>query len=158
VTIPAGGYHVTENKVQWTMGQQRTASGQLYLNVGPFYAGNRTQIGYSSGRVKLANALSLEPGLSINRVTLPYGDFTAKLVTSRLTYTITPMMFVSTLVQYNSSTSTVSTNARLRWEYRPGSEFFLVYTEGRDTLSSRAPTQGLQNRTFVVKVNRLVRF
>jgi hypothetical protein len=50
----------------------------------------------------------------------------------------------------------VSTNARLRWEYRPGSELFVVYSEQRDTLAQRFP--GLTNRAFIIKVNRLLRF
>jgi hypothetical protein len=66
-------------------------------------------------------------------------------------------MFVSALVQYNSSNSTLSTNLRLRWEYQPGSELFVVYNEGRDTLTlGRFPE--LEARSFVVKVNRLFRF
>jgi hypothetical protein len=66
------------------------------------------------------------------------------------------MMFVSGLVQYNSSNSSFSTNLRFRWEYRPGSELFFVYNEGRDTLRSGFPE--LQTRTFVIKANRLLRF
>jgi hypothetical protein len=45
---------------------------------------------------------------------------------------------------------------RLRWEYRPGSEFFLVYNEQRDTLARQFPS--LANRAFIVKINRLLRF
>lgn len=63
---------------------------------------------------------------------------------------------VSSLVQYNSSNTSLSTNARMRWEYLPGSELFVVYNEGRDTHSLGAPD--LQNRSFVIKINRLVRF
>jgi hypothetical protein len=59
-------------------------------------------------------------------------------------------------VQYRSNTNSVSTNARLRWEYRPGSELFVVYSEQRDTLAQRFP--GLMNRSFIIKVNRLLRF
>jgi len=77
-------------------------------------------------------------------------------VSSRVTYTITPMMFVSGLLQYNSSNNTYSTNLRLRWEYLPGSELFVVYNEGRDTARPGFP--GLQNRALVVKANRLLRF
>ena len=40
-------------------------------------------------------------------------------------YTITPRMFASALVHYNSSTTSVETNARLRWEYTPGSDLFV---------------------------------
>ena len=65
-------------------------------------------------------------------------------------------MFVSALVQYNSSTHTFSTNARLRWEYRPGSELFVVYSEGRDTTPKGFPD--LMNRAFVIKINRLLQF
>jgi hypothetical protein len=51
----------------------------------------------------------------------------------------------------------VSVNARLRWEYRLGSELFVVYNEERDP---RAPAglAELQNRALVVKVNRFFRF
>jgi hypothetical protein len=66
-------------------------------------------------------------------------------------------MFVSALLQYNSSNNGLSANIRLRWEYQPGSELFVVYTEQRDTLAPRAFPQ-LENRAFIVKINRLFRF
>ena len=45
---------------------------------------------------------------------------------------------------------------RLRWEYRPGSELFVVFNQERDTLGRRFPD--LANRALIVKVNRLLRF
>jgi hypothetical protein len=69
---------------------------------------------------------------------------------------MTPFMFASAFLQYNSGTHSMSANVRLRWEYRPGSEFFVVYNDERDTLSRRFP--GLMNRALIVKVNRLFRF
>ena len=39
---------------------------------------------------------------------------------------LTPLMFTSALVQYNSVAHSVSANVRLRWEYQPGSELFVV--------------------------------
>ena len=45
---------------------------------------------------------------------------------------------------------------RLRWDYQPGSELFVVYSDGRDTGAGGAPA--LMNHAFVVKVNRLFRF
>ena len=66
-------------------------------------------------------------------------------------------MFVSALVQYNSSNDALSSNIRLRWEYLPGSELFVVYNEERDTLApGRFPN--LEHRAFIVKINRLLRF
>ena len=107
-------------------------------------------------RVNVTPRFSLEPNHSINWVDLPGGSFTTRLVGSRVTYTMTPLMFASALLQYNSSNNRVSTNLRLRWEYRPGSELFVVYNEERDTVAPRFPD--LQNRALIVKINLLFRF
>jgi hypothetical protein len=93
---------------------------------------------------------------SINKVDLVQGRFTTHLFGTRATYTATPLMFVSALTQYNSTTRTVSTNARFRWEYQPGSELFLVYNEERNTLVQ--DRSSLSGRSFIVKMNRLFRF
>ena len=156
VTVPAGGYSNGTLSVDLQVGQQRKASGTWSIERGPFYDGTRTTFSYSGARVKFNQHLAVEPGLSVNQVTLPYGDFTAKLVSARTTYTVTPLMFVSGLVQYNSSNNSLSSNVRLRWEYQPGSELFVVYNEGRDTVLRGTPA--LQNRALVIKFNRLFRF
>ena len=64
-------------------------------------------------------------------------------------------MFFSALVQYSSTDRSFSSNIRYRWEYRPGSDFFVVYTDDRDTLGRGYPT--LKNRAFVLKFTRLFR-
>jgi hypothetical protein len=86
---------------------------------------------------------------------LVQGEFITHLAGSRVTYSMTPLMFVSALIQYNSGINAVSTNARFRWEYRPGSELFVVYNEERNTLTRSFPA--LNNRAFIVKINRLFR-
>ena len=65
-------------------------------------------------------------------------------------------MIASALFQYSSNDNLFSTNLRFRWEYSPGSEFFLVYTDERNTELGGMPT--LRNRAIVAKINRLVRF
>ncbi|MEQ1572861.1 MAG: DUF5916 domain-containing protein [Vicinamibacterales bacterium] len=156
VTIPQGGYDIGTFTAQLQIGQQRMASGTWSLETGSFYGGTRTALAYTTGRVKMGQHLAVEPGLSINRVALPWGDFTAQLISARTTYAVTPLMFVSSLMQYNSSNNSLSTNVRLRWEYQPGSELFVVYDDSRDTLRPGLP--GLQNRAIVFKINRLFRF
>ena len=68
-------------------------------------------------------------------------------------------MFLSALLQYSSNDHTFSSNVRYRWEYKPGSEFFLVWTDEQDT-NPLDPHQNikLKNRAFVVKMTRLFRF
>ena len=156
VVLPVGGYDFGFVRVSVNLGQHRPVYGAVTVEHGTFYDGHRTTVALRQGRVKLTTKLSLEPSVSINRVELPAGAFTASLIGSRITYTMTPLMFVSALVQYNSSSETVGANVRLRWEYLPGSELFVVYNEQRDTLARRFPE--LTNRALVVKVNRLFRF
>ena len=154
--VPAGAYHFATARVGYTFGQQRPVSGNLLVEHGAFYDGRRTSVGFSRTRVNLTPRFSLEPTVSINWIDLPGGSFTTNLIGSRVTYTMTPLMFASALVQYNSTTRRTSANVRLRWEYRPGSELFVVYNEERDTLARGFP--GLQNRALIIKVTRLFRF
>ena len=151
-----GGYAFGFLNVGMNFGQHRPLYGGVSVEHGTFFDGDRTTFTLRRGRLKVTPQFSLEPSFSINRVDLPAGSFTATLVGSRVTYTMTPLMFVSALVQYNSSSETVGTNVRLRWEYLPGSELFVVYNEQRDTLARSLPE--LTNRALIVKVNRLFRF
>jgi hypothetical protein len=155
VDIPVGGYEGDTVRAQFNLGQQRRVSGNLGIERSEFYGGRRWAYSYG-GRVNVHSQLSMEPSVSFNDVETPYGDFTTQLYSSRVTYTLTPLMFVSGLLQYNSSSNSLSTNVRLRWEYQPGSELFVVFNEGRDTLGDGAPD--LQNRALIVKFNRLFRF
>ena len=127
----------------------------MALQVGEFYDGTITGISYSASRVSVTKRFSLEPGLTINRIELPVGDVTTKLLRTRVDYGFSPRMFASALLQYNSNDNSFSSNLRFRWEYIPGSEFFLVWTDERDT--GRGGT-GLRSRAFVAKVTRLLRF
>ena len=156
VTLPVGGYGFDDVQVSYTLAQQRPVRAVLLVSRGTFYSGHKTTVGASGGRVRVSSQFSLEPGYSLSQVDLPEGDFTTHLVSTRVTYTMSPTSFVSALVQYSSRSDSLSTNARLRWEYQPGSELFVVYNEERDTLARRYPA--LVNRAFIVKVNRLFRF
>jgi hypothetical protein len=156
VVVPPGGYDYDNLQVGYNFGQQWFLAGNLLGEYGHFYSGDKKAIGFTRGRVNLRARLSVEPTISFNWVTLEQGSFTTRLVGSRITYTATPLMFVSALVQYNSSTSTLAANVRLRWEYSPGSELFVVYNEQRDTLAPSVPE--LANRALIVKLTRIFRF
>ena len=159
VIIPVGGYGFQDVQTGFTFGLQRRLSGGVSVQHGSFFSGDKTTVGVNQGRVELTPQFSLEPSYAYNRVDLPEGLFTTHLVRTRTTYTMTPLMFVSALVQYNSSTDSLSTNLRLRWEYTPGSELFIVYNEDRDTdVLMPDRFSAIRNRAFVVKVNRLFRF
>ena len=156
VAIPVGGYNFADLWLSYTLGTQRRLAGMVFFQQGGFFNGDKTTAGLSGGRVEVTHQLSVEPTLSFNWVDLPEGRFTTKLITARTTYTVTPSMFVSALAQYNSSQDSLGVNLRFRWEYRPGSELFVVFNEQRNTLVPGYPE--LETRAFVVKVNRLFSF
>ena len=158
VTVPVGGYRFTQSKVSYTMGLQRRISGGITLARGGFYDGTLSEVTWR-GRVEFTPQLYLEPTFSYNRVAGPYGNGNSNLVSQRLTYTVTPRMFVAALVQYQSRTQSVSTNLRFRWEYQLGSELFVVYSDGRTTVPERPHWYPeMQNRSVVVKLTKLFRW
>ena len=142
--------------MRYQAGQQRRASGSLTYQAGQFYNGTIQAVTLSGARVSITPQLSVEPSVSVNHVELPVGTFTAQVLRARTDFAFTPRMFAGGLVQYSSSDRTFSSNLRFRWEYRPGSEVFVVYTDERDT-TAHALT-GLRNKALVVKVNRLWQF
>ena len=156
VTIPPGPYDFRDFFTSYSLGAQRRMFGTVTFQKGRFFSGDITAVGFRSGRIEVTPQLSVEPGVSVNHVDLPEGIFTATVASGRVTYTFTPRMFFSGLVQYNSSNESLGTNLRLRWEYQPGSELFVVYNDQRDTSFRGRPM--LENRAFVVKITRLFRF
>ena len=159
VTLPVGGYGFTNAEVSYSLGTQRRGSGNLSFTAGDFWSGNIKTLAYSRGRISLLDQFAIEPAVSFNWVDLPEGSFNTNLASTRFNLTFTPRMFFSGLLQYNSRDDTWSNNLRFRWEYDPGSELFVVYTEDRDT-DPFVPDRfsELRNRGFVVKMTRLFRF
>ena len=155
VRIPAGGYDFQNSRVAYTRAGGRKISGTWALEKGSFYSGDRTAAEYR-GRVDVTPRLGFEPTITLNWIDLPQGSFKTTIVGGRGVFTVSPRMFATALVQRSTSNNSLVTNLRFRWEYRPGSELFVVYSEGRSTLPPRG-LEPLQNRGFVVKINRLFR-
>jgi hypothetical protein len=156
VSIAAGSYDFTDAVLRYQGGQQRRMSGSVSLQAGQFYDGTIQAVTVSGARVSLSHQLSVEPSVSVNHVALPAASFTTQVLRARTDFAFTPRMFASGLVQYGSADRTFSSNLRFRWEYRAGSELFLVYTDERDTTGRGL--SALRNKAFVIKVNRLLQF
>ena len=153
--VPKGGYDYQSLQAKYTVGQQRKISGSVALTYGTLYNGKKTEAAYT-GRMAFVPQFAVEPSISLNWVRLPYGDFEAPVIGTRVIYTPNARTGLTSLVQYNGSSRTLSSSVRLRWEYRGGSELFVVYSDGRNTALSGYPE--LQNRSIALKVTRLLRF
>jgi hypothetical protein len=142
-------------EVSYSLAQNRMISGNASASYGSFYDGTRTTASYS-GRIGFSAHFATEPTLTLNWVALPYGDFTARLVGTRFVVSPSPRLAFSSLTQFNPGAHSLTSSVRMRWEYTPGSDLYVVYSDGRDTATPRFP--GLQNRSFAIKVTRLFRF
>ncbi len=160
-TIPLGRYSFRDVQASYIFGPQRRISGSVSVRKGSFYSGDITSVGFSRGRIEVLPQLSVEPSIEFNWVSLPdqqefEGEFNQHVTRARVNYSLSPRTFVSGLVQYNAGSDTFSNNFRLRWEWAPGSELFIVYTEDRNTDVFDRWSE-LSSRALVIKVNRLLR-
>ena len=158
--IPTGRYPFQDVQVRYGFGPQRPISGSLSVKAGEFYSGDLLSVGIGGARVEVMPELTLEPSVEFNWVDLPDfqtrdGEFNQHVARLRTTYSLSPRTFVSGLLQYNDGSGTFSANVRLRWEWAPGSELFVVYTEDRET-DVLDRWSDLSTRGFVIKVNRLL--
>ena len=155
LAIGQGSYTFTSQRISYTGGPQRILSGSVAFQWGSFYNGSIRSLSLNRSRMVLTNNLSLEPGVSFNVLNLPQAESTQSVFRLRTDYAFTPRMFASALLQYNEADQILSSNIRFRWEYAPGSEFFLVWTDERD----RGPHgTGLRTRGLAIKATRLLRF
>jgi len=156
VFVPVGDYDFSSFRASIQFPQQYLVSGTVAVERGSFYGGTLTSLNLFQGRAVVSNQFSLEPGVSMNWIDLPGEEQVRQtLLRSRADFAFTSRMFASALVQYNAIDKTLSSNLRYRWEYEPGSELFVVWTDERDTQPGGT---GLRNRALIFKITRLLRY
>ncbi len=154
--IPPGAYDFGDVRSTYSFGPHRRAFGSVTVGHGSFYGGHNTEAGIR-GTVEISPRFNVEPSIGTNWIDIPAGPFRTTVVSTRTTFMFSPRMALSAFLQYNSTAASFGSSVRYRWEYRPGSDVFVVYSDGRNTaIGDRFPE--LVNRTFVVKLTRLFRF
>jgi hypothetical protein len=147
--VPAGRYHFTIGRAAYTLGpRHRFATGDVGVGGGSFYGGSLFEASYR-GRLDLVGRLTLEPNIAVNWIDVPSEPdaFWLNVFGLRATLPFSPRASVSTLVQYGTGDGHLGTSVRLRWEYRPGSDLFVVFSDGHDTTR---PGNPMVNRSFAV--------
>ncbi|MGH7342639.1 MAG: hypothetical protein ACREKH_19310, partial [Candidatus Rokuibacteriota bacterium] len=86
---------------------------------------------------------------------LPSTAFDFTLARARVGLAFTTRLTLDTLFQYNSDLEDFSSNVRLNFKYRPGSDIYVVYNERNDTEGMPADTT---DRTITVKWTYLMAF
>jgi hypothetical protein len=153
VSVPVGRYD--NDHLMWfgSTNQSRMVSLGSNGRISKFFGGSLVSAGAT-----LTAAPSAQVGLSFaynrNVIDVPAGDFTADLFSMRGTYSFSTRMSTNVLVQYNSLDRDFSTNVRFNFVHRPGSDFFIVFTENR---GDGDRVWNLSDRGLVMKVTYLAR-
>jgi len=66
-------------------------------------------------------------------VSLPNARFTANTVRLRADYAFNPQLNTTVFAQWDNQSQRASTNARLRWTVKPGSDLYVVWNSGWQT-------------------------
>jgi hypothetical protein len=98
--------------------------------------------------------LSFDLSNQWNRFRLPVagGDFSVLVGSLQANYSFSRFLTLSSLLQTDTAyTKAASANIRLRWNYRPDSDLYVIYTAGQTfaILIAANPPQFYQNRLAI---------
>ena len=128
IIIPPGSYHFNRPRVSFTSDQSKRVVLNGRYKWGDFYSGTRKEI--SGGFTYRPNEHFLfDFSDSFNDVRLKQGDFTTNLFFGRVNYNFSRKLLTSALMQLNSAARLSAVNVRLRYIYRPNSDFFVIYNQ-----------------------------
>jgi Domain of unknown function (DUF5916)/Carbohydrate family 9 binding domain-like len=154
VHIPVGVYNWTRHQLTYGTPQNRRVTMQFFERFGTYYNGRLNELRVrTSYRANERLSLSLGPQWNRFRLPLPDGNFSVVFGALETDYAFSRSLSLSTILQVDTAnTQAVSANVRLRWNYRPDSDLYVIYTAGQKfaSLAAANPAQFYENR-FVVK-------
>jgi hypothetical protein len=152
VNIPVGVYNWARHQFTYGTAENRRLTVRFLERFGGYYDGrlNEARI-RATYRPNQRLAFSFSP--QWNRFRLPEGNFSVVFGALETDYAFPRFVSLSTILQIDTANEqAVSGNIRLRWNYRPDSDLFVIYTAGSrfSSLVATNPAQFYEHR-FVVK-------
>ena len=154
VFIPDGLYQFTRHQLTYGSGQDRRFTYNFFERFGGYYGGTlnefRVQANY---RPTAKFSISASETWNRFRLPLPNGNFSVVLASLQANYSFNRFLTFTSLIQLDTSnTEAVSANVRLRYNYRPDSDLYIIYNVGTQ-FASIAPANPPQVRAtrFAVK-------
>ncbi|HXM48253.1 MAG TPA: DUF5916 domain-containing protein [Pyrinomonadaceae bacterium] len=142
IIIPRGTYQFNRPQVSFTSDLSKRIVFHGREKWGDFYSGKRYET--SGGVTWRPNShLLVDLAESYNKVRLREGNFSTTLFSGRLNYNFSRKLLTSALVQLNSAARLSVINVRLRYIYRPNSDFFIIYNQSTGAGLER-PSYSLQ--------------
>jgi hypothetical protein len=155
--VDPGKYNYWDVNVMFRSNPARRLSFNASWQPQTFWDGDRTD--YSGGLdFRVTDHLATSGRFSRSIVDLPNDDLTLDVASLTLDYGFSPRLSLRTLTQYNSYSDQLSTSARLRYTYRPGSDIYIVYDDVRTQLDNvYSPfTADQRDAQLIVKVTYLL--
>jgi hypothetical protein len=126
VIVPAGAYQWVRYRAEAGSAAKRKLSAQATWRFGGFYSGSLDQF-LVVGSWHPSGLLSIDFSAERDLGRLKEGTFTATLVAVNSHVNISPHLQINSFVQYDTSSSSVGTNSRLRWTFTPAADLFVIY-------------------------------
>jgi hypothetical protein len=154
VFIPNGLYHFSRHQLTYGSGQDRRFTYNFFERWGGYYGGTLNEFRVRAEyRPTIRFSVSLSETWDRFRLPLPNGNFSVVLASIQANYSFSRFLTFTSLVQMDTSnTQAVSANVRLRYNYRPDSDLYVIYNVGTQ-FASIAPANPPQVREtrFAVK-------
>lgn len=135
VHVDPGDYPYRSFSIFANTSPSRAISADLNSDLEQSFGGSVNRVN-TSLTANLGIHLQLKTSYTYSWARLPNGAFDAHLVGLRVGYAFTTRLSFNSLMQYNTLARDVSVNARLNYIFRPGSDIFLVFNEGRGSIES----------------------
>ena len=152
IFVPVGIYHFARHQLTYGSPQDRHVTFNLFERFGTYYGGHLNE---ASIRATYRPTARFSASLAErwDRFRLPQGNFSVDLASLQFNYSFSRFLSLSTLGQVDTAhTQAVSANIRLRYNYRPDSDLFIIYNVGTRfaSLVATNPAQ-LRESRFAIK-------
>src|SRR5467141_15643 len=154
VFIPNGLYHFARHQLTYGSGQDRRFTYNFFERFGGYYGGTLNEFRVRANYRPTAK-FSISASETWDRFRLPLanGNFSVVPASLKGNYSFTRFLTFTSLIQVDTSnTQAVSANVRLRYNYRPDSDVYVIYNVGTQ-FASIAPANPPQVREtrFAIK-------
>jgi hypothetical protein len=138
VSVPVGQYHFVDSRIMLNTPGSRPLSARLMIDGGGYYDGFKV----SPSLEPIWNiGASLELGgmYQFDYVDFPGRNQTLKnhIAGLRALYMVSTKLSFSAFIQYNTAIDKVISNVRFRYNPKEGTDLYVVFNEGRNTLLER---------------------
>jgi hypothetical protein len=128
ILLPSGSeYSFRRYNVQAGMSNRRRISIRGFASWGGYLGGTRRDLGPQMA-IRLRDGLLIDIGTQFNRIELPEGSFSTKVLQGTVSSQFGPWVSLSSNLQYDTVSRVMGWQARFRWILEPGNDLFLVYT------------------------------